>query len=136
MNIFGLNLYNSSMRNDILKRRAEIEKWIAEHRPKAFICRELRCKPLTLEGYLSKMRLRYEGNIDNKGFKSCLARKHAREYLYQGSVIANHKLKLKLIQDGLKQRRCERCNQITWLTEPITLELHHINGDRFDNPPT
>ena len=28
---------------------------------------------------------------------------------------------------------CERCNISQWNNEPITLELHHINGDHYDN---
>ncbi|MGB8509713.1 MAG: hypothetical protein WCD76_15110 [Pyrinomonadaceae bacterium] len=121
------------MRKDILERQTEIERWIAKRRPKAFICRELQCKPLTLEGYLSKMGLSYEGNMGAKGYKPCPSRKNAREYLHQGSFISSHKLKLKLLEDGLKQRCCERCGLKEWLGEPIPIELHHQNGDRFDN---
>ena len=54
------------MRLDILEQRSAIEKWIAEHRPKAFICRELRCKPVTLDSYLKKMGIEYAGNIGAK----------------------------------------------------------------------
>jgi hypothetical protein len=121
------------MRHDILDRRSDIELWIAEHRPKAFICRELCCKPVTLSSYLAKMGLSYAGNVGGKGRKQCPARKAAHAYLHQGSFISSHKLKLKLLEDAIKVRRCERCGQGQWLGEPIPIELHHINGDRFDN---
>lgn len=121
------------MRKDILARRDEIEHWIATNRPKAFMCRELHCKPLTLEGYLGKMGLSYSGNMGGKGYKACPARKDAREYLRKGSFISSHRLKLKLLEDGIKDRRCERCGQADWQGEPIPIELHHVNGDRFDN---
>ncbi len=123
----------TAMRSDILERRAEIVAWIAEHRPKAFMCRELRCKPLTLEGYLKKMGLEYKGNMGGKGHKHAPNWKSAYHYLRAGSSIGSHKLKLKLLRDGLKERRCERCGKGEWLGEPIPIELHHINGDRFDN---
>jgi hypothetical protein len=121
------------MRKDILARRDEIERWIASHRSKAFICRELRCKPITLDSYLGKMGLSYAGNMGGKGYKPCPARKDARVYLHKGSFISSHRLKLKLLEDGLKDRCCERCGQADWLGEPIPIELHHVNGDRFDN---
>jgi hypothetical protein len=120
------------MRSDILERRSCIEKWIAEHRPKAFICRELRCKPETLDSYLDKMFLQYVGNQGGRG-KICPTRKPAQYYLHKGSTIHSHTLKLKLLRDGLKERRCEQCGNAEWFGKAIPLELHHINGDRFDN---
>lgn len=120
-------------RLDILERQKEIETWIAEHRPKAFICRELKCKPLTLEGYLARMGLQYSGNMGGKGYKHDPKRKSASFYLRRGALIGSHKLKIKLLQEGLKKRCCERCHYQEWQGEPIPIELHHVNGDRFDN---
>lgn len=121
------------MRRDILEREAEIREWVTQHRPKAFMCRELRCKPLTLDGYLKKFGLDYRGNMGGKGYKQCPTRKSANEYLRKDSIISSHKLKLKLLRDGLKKRCCERCGQVEWMGEPIPVELHHVNGNRFDN---
>jgi hypothetical protein len=121
------------MRNDILEREAEIRAWVAQHRPKAFICRELRCKPITLDGYLKKFGIDYRGNMGAKGFRLSPSRKSAREYLKKGALISSHKLKLRLLRDGLKSHRCERCGRNRWLSKPIPIELHHVNGNRFDN---
>jgi HNH endonuclease len=44
-----------------------------------------------------------------------------------------HKLKLRLIEEGLKEHRCEVCGRTEWNGQPIPLELDHINGDRRDN---
>lgn len=33
----------------------------------------------------------------------------------------------------LRGHKCEKCGLETWLGNPITLEIHHINGDRTDN---
>jgi hypothetical protein len=121
------------MRTDIIERRLEIENWIASRRPKAFMCRELRCKPSTLNSYLQKMSLSYAGNMGGKGYKQCPARKGARTYLRKGTLISSYKLKRKLLEDGLKKRRCEQCELTEWIGMPIPIELHHINGDRFDN---
>lgn len=119
-------------RNDILKKEAEIRQWIAEHRSKAFICRQLHCKPETLESYLSKLGIVYKGNKGGKGHKSAQI-KPAIAYLYRGSNIKSHELKLKLIRDGIKIAKCESCKLSNWFDKEIPLELHHINSDRFDN---
>ena len=43
-------------------------------------------------------------------------------------------LKNRLIKEGLKEYKCEKCGcDGYWLGEPITLELHHINGNHYDN---
>lgn len=33
----------------------------------------------------------------------------------------------------LRGRKCEHCGLTTWLNNPITLEIHHLNGNRKDN---
>src|SRR5256885_2592089 len=105
------------MRHDILERRLSIEKWIAEHRPKAFICRELRCKPITLDGYLNKMGISYAGNMGGKG-KTCPYRKSATHFLHKGSLIQSSKLKLKLFEDKIKKYCCEACGNTEWQGRP------------------
>jgi transposase-like protein len=42
-------------------------------------------------------------------------------------------LKRRLIVDGLKEPRCERCGIDSWLGEPLALALHHINGNNRDD---
>lgn len=42
-------------------------------------------------------------------------------------------LKQRLLQAGLKDGSCESCGISEWLGQPLTVTLHHINGDRFDN---
>ena len=51
-----------------------------------------------------------------------------KDFEYQPS-----KLKKRLIKEGIKEYRCEKCGNTEWNGEPIALELHHINGDRTDN---
>lgn len=43
-------------------------------------------------------------------------------------------LKNRLVKEGLKEYKCEKCgNKGEWMGEKFTLELHHINGNHFDN---
>jgi Zn finger protein HypA/HybF involved in hydrogenase expression len=50
-----------------------------------------------------------------------------------GVKISSDSLRKKLIQQGLKNLRCENCLNTHWLGKPISLELHHINGVKKDN---
>lgn len=55
------------------------------------------------------------------------------EILVKDSYYQTIKLKKRLIQEGYKQYKCEKCGRTEWEGHEIPLELHHINGDKFDN---
>lgn len=120
------------MRKDILERKDEIIKWINDNQSKAFMSRELKCKQFTLDVYLVKMGLEYKGNQGSKG-KFTNSWVHSSNYLFNGSLIGSHKLKLKMIRDGIKERKCEVCGLTEWNGKSISLELHHMDGDRRNN---
>lgn len=122
----------SNLRTDILERKEDILKWIEQHQSKAFMCRELHTKPGTLNNYLKKMGIEYTGNQGGKGIKSDPKYKTAEEYV-KGTCIKSHKLKLKLIRDGIKEEKCELCGNTKWLGQIIPLELHHKDGNHFNN---
>lgn len=46
---------------------------------------------------------------------------------------SRHTLKRRLLQDGVKTGRCDTCGIGAWRGRPIHLDLHHVNGDGFDN---
>lgn len=119
-------------RTDILDRKEDILNWIEQHRPKAFMCRELKCKPDTLNFYLRKMGIEYAGNMGGKGIKTDRKYKTVEEYI-KGSCVKSHILKLKLIRDGLKEAKCEICGLAEWSGITIPLELDHIDGNHFNN---
>lgn len=124
------------MRNDILERKEDILRWIEEHQPKAYICRELHCKPETLERYLGIMNIEYNGNSSLKGFT--LIRKNyipAEQYI-QGNSVKSSVLRDKLIKEGIKERKCEQCGLSEWFNQELSLELHHIDGNHYNNELT
>ena len=53
--------------------------------------------------------------------------------LIEGLPCNTTKLKKRLFREGVKEYRCEKCGISEWNNEPITLELHHINGNHNDN---
>lgn len=120
------------MRNDIIQKKDEIIRMINNHEPKSNICKMLKCKPSTLERYLKIFGLTYKGNMGLKGKKTDKKRKPALEYL-QKEIVVIPKLRKKLIEDGIKQDQCELCGLTEWMGQKIPLELHHIDGNRFNN---
>ena len=67
----------------------------------------------------------------NKG-KKFAPKRSLKEYL-NGVPIQSHKLKLRLISEGIKEHKCECCGIIEWRGQPTPIELDHINGNHTDN---
>lgn len=122
------------MRTDILERKDEILQWIEEKQPKRFIAAQLQCKQETLNHYLKEMGIEYAGQQNKKGQqKGPNIYKSATEYLGTNKQITSSELKYKLLRDGLKDYKCEKCGLSMWLDEEIPLELHHIDGNHYNN---
>jgi len=121
-----------NMRNDILERKEEILQWIAENETNAEMARRLECKVDTLKGYYKKWGIEYGGNQGAKGKKSNPKRKTAEE-LSQNPITNSHRLRLRILEDGVREHRCEQCENTEWMGEPIPLELHHIDGNHNNN---
>ena len=54
-------------------------------------------------------------------------KKDISQYLIDGKVISTHILKLKLIEFGIKEYKCE------WEGGILPIELHHIDGNEANN---
>lgn len=122
------------MRNDILERKAEIEQWIAENQSKAYMARQLNCNPKTINPILERLGLSYKGNQGSKGLSKSNGQGFTLiEYLEKSVDIQSNKVRKKLLAEGYKEHKCECCKLSEWLDEPIPLELHHKDGNRFNN---
>lgn len=54
--------------------------------------------------------------------------------LVRGRIQTNRShLKRRLLKAGLKENRCEKCGISEWCGAPLSLQLHHVNGDGNDN---
>lgn len=120
------------MRTDILDRKDEILIWIKENRSKAEIAKMLRCRPGTLQNAFTKMGIVYSGNKGLKGRKVDKKYLNAEEYARR-TYVSSHRLKLKLIRDGIKDHRCEVCGATEWMGKQIPIELDHIDGNHHNN---
>jgi hypothetical protein len=53
--------------------------------------------------------------------------------LVANTYRSRHNVKLRLLGEGLKENRCEECGLTEWLDQPLSMALHHVNGDGRDN---
>ena len=44
-----------------------------------------------------------------------------------------HNVKSRVLAEGLKENCCEECGLTQWLGRPLSMALHHVNGDGRDN---
>ena len=121
------------MRNDILEQKDQILKWIDENQSKAYMSKQLGCKQETLSRYLVKMGIDYSGNKSGKGFKKKASKMALVDYLKKSSDIQTNKIRKKILEEGIKEHKCECCGLTEWMGKPIPLEIHHKDGDRSHN---
>lgn len=120
------------MRTDIDNKKQQIIEWLEQGLPRQEICRRLPCKYDTLKSRLDKWNIDLK-NPNRKGIAHLELYKPAKYYIDNKIIISSAKLRNKLLFDGIKDHKCELCNETEWRGEPIPLELDHINSDHFDN---
>ena len=125
------------MRNDIQEKMPQILEWVEEGMPKNMICKKIDCRPRTLDSYLKKNDIEYKGNQGGRGYKISSNKMDDLEWVEKwcrkGTTISSSKIRNRLISAGIKEKKCEECGRSSWNSKEIPLDLHHINGDRFDN---
>ena len=55
------------------------------------------------------------------------------ELLTSGRRRSRGHIKRRLLREGVKTESCEHCGLSEWRGRPLSLQLHHINGDGNDN---
>ena len=74
----------------------------------------------------------FTGQAWNKG-KKIPPRQPTENYLNNTLPIQSHKLRNRLLREGVFVHRCSNCRNTRWLDQPIPLELDHVNGNNKDN---
>ena len=116
-----------------LSKLEEIKKLIEQNRPKAEIARILSIKYDTLNSYFKKYGIEYKGNPNRKGIPHTETRIPLKDILENKVFYHPNALKKRLIEEGLKEQKCEICGINKWNGKEICLELHHIDGNQYNN---
>lgn len=106
----------------------------------ADVCRWFGVKPAT-GGQSHLKRVATQFKIDTSHFtgqgwsrgKQVAIRQPIEKYLVENSTVKSDWLKKRLVREGIKEHRCERCSRVEWEGYPIPIELHHINSVHNDN---
>lgn len=61
------------------------------------------------------------------------AKMPAEEFFAAGVYRSRSHMKSRLLGEGLTDPRCATCSIEMWRGRPLSLALHHLNGDRMDN---
>lgn len=73
------------------------------------------------------------GRAIHRGKKLDYRTKSIEDYLSNKYRITSHKLRLKLIEEGIFEHKCCNCLLTEWNNLPIPLELDHIDGNNENN---
>jgi len=73
----------------------------------------------------------FTGQAHNKGKKT--GPKRPLEYYLTDRPCLSHRLKLRLIREGVKTHQCEVCGITEWNGKPTPIELDHIDGNHYNN---
>lgn len=76
----------------------------------------------------------FTGNRTNIGNRlGCGKVLSDEEFFTKNKLIKTSTIIKRLIDKEYKEYKCECCNINEWQGKPLTLQLHHINGDHMDN---
>lgn len=76
----------------------------------------------------------YKGQAHARGkFGEYYIRKSNDELFCKSSRTSWWNLKMALFNRGIKKKQCESCKLSEWMGKPIPLELHHVDGDKYNN---
>lgn len=108
----------------------------------AEVCRKLGIAPYG-GNYRTIHKMINENNLDISHFKEKKWYLDNHRYIKKPQPLGNilktnsyynsNKLKKRLFNENIKEKKCEICGNEIWNGSEIPLELHHINGDNTDN---
>lgn len=124
----------------------DFKKAVSSSKSYAEVCRNIGLSDKggnikTVRTKIQEMKLdtqHFTGQRWNKGLKGgehpSIKRKELSEILVKDSGWGSSSLKRRLFSEGVKDQKCEICGQSNeWMGKPLSLQLHHINGNHRDN---
>lgn len=118
------------------KSRKIIEEGIANELPKSAIAAQLNIQLATLDTYLKVLGLNYKGQQAKKGQQKGPNKYRPASYYIDNNIPVQGCFLLKrLIRDGIKSYKCERCGITEWLgsVDNLVLELNHKDSNHYNN---
>ncbi len=95
------------------------------------VARKLGIKYDTLRKYLKILGVEYKVNPHRKGLRHREARVSIDKVL--NGNWTNSAKRIRLVEEGIKENKCECCGLSEWMGKPIPLELHHKDFNHYNN---
>lgn len=126
--------YRKYTKEEVLKAVQESVTW-------ADVCRKLDRKPATgSQTHLKNVAIKFGidfthfvGKLKFKGTAFPEKQTDISVYLRNEVKISSDKLRKRLIREGIKEEKCEKCGLVEWLGERIPLELDHKDSNHQNN---
>lgn len=110
--------------------KEQVQEAIESSHSAAEICRKLDCVGYTLDRLCKQFNLHYEVNRGGKGLIKKRKYKTADDVFKEG-VVSSGSLIYYLKQE--REWKCECCGLTEWQGKPLSLEIHHIDGNHKNN---
>lgn len=120
----------------------EFETIVRNSNSIADICRSLKYAICNTAYKTIKFRIKRQ-NLDISHIKLGLSNRRGTnspnrisivKHLTYGSKVGNKMIKFGCLREDLLKNICYKCGMLpVWNNEPISLQVDHINGDRYDN---
>lgn len=110
---------------------SQIKEWENQGRPLMEVARNLGMKYDTVKKYLNILGVTYKLNPNRKGICHPEVRTSIEKVL--NGNWTNASKRRRLIEEGIKEEKCECCGLSTWMGKPIPLELHHKDFNHYNN---
>lgn len=105
------------------------------------LCNNLGLKGV--DGYYKKInKIIKENNLSTKHFGTIKIGRQNRngytamsddEFFVSDAKRNGESIIKRLVNGGYKEYKCEGCKTTEWMGKPLRLQVHHINGDHYDN---
>lgn len=120
--------------------KENLEPIVKESYSFAEVIRKLGLQPVgstfkTVKKYISFYNINvdhFSGQNWRKGKKQTYVNK-LEDILKDNTNYGSHRLLKRLVDEGIKSYECEKCHTYEWMGEKLTLELHHIDGNHYNN---
>lgn len=87
----------------------------------------------TIKNFIIKNNIEYSHFTYEKRYNQSNRSKSIDDYLNNKVQITSYKLKRKLLKEKLLEYKCSCCGISEWNGKHIELQLHHIDGNPFNN---
>ena len=77
---------------------------------------------------------KYKLYTPNQGGKGLMKSKKKLEDVLSGDIhIVTNQLRIRLVREGYLEYKCSMCGICEWNGKKLSLELDHIDGDKYNN---